>query len=399
MGIKVAGVVVANLVVLLATRLAFDAWVRQRLGYLDFDMVGVSGVLWVVLVVVATTMVALGFSGRHFRWATAVVIVGLAFILVDHAIGALRDGEVSTAGAVTGGLMVVQLITLVLGLLVASRRGRASHVAAVIVLGIGAIVLVGGGLNVARTVGAEPRATLVRSWLNALANDPVDRGWSYLDSSVQLRSDRDAYLADAAAVDWSGFRWELEDPRDHDGAWTVNVLVEGGLDSAPDLFFDHQIVFPHCVDKEAPGFGVWVQVPLIGAPSLGGGGSSDRRTCPVSGGTDFIDPVTWEDEPEWTGFALEVWNRTTMDLFLVDRQGMRVELPACGRASTNELDSSGSVEVRADGGYVFVFGTGVDGTEITTFLVVLADEPSMNGSPPIEPLPACEGEPDVQAGV
>ena len=196
MGIQVAGVVVANLVVLLATRLAFDAWVRQLLGYLDFDMVGVSGVLWVVLVVVATTMVALGFSMRHFRWAAALVMLGLAFILVDHAIGALRDGEVSMAGALTGGLMVVQLITLVLGLLVASRRGRASHVAAVVVLGIGAIVLVGGGLNVARTVGAEPRATLVRSWLNALANDPVDRGWSYLDSSVQLRSDRDAYLAD-----------------------------------------------------------------------------------------------------------------------------------------------------------------------------------------------------------
>jgi hypothetical protein len=399
MGIQVAGVVVANLVVLLATRVAFDAWVRQTLGYLDFDMVGVGGVLWVVLVVIATTMVALGFSVRHIRWAAAIVILGLVFILVDHAIGALRDGEVSMAGAVTGGLMVVQLITLVLSLLVASRLGRASHVAAVVVLGIGAIVLVGGGLNVARTFGSEPRATLVRSWLNALANDPVDRGWSYLGSSVQLRSDRDAYLADAAAVDWSGFRWELEDPRDHDGAWSVNVLVEGGLNSAPDLFFDHKIVFPHCVDSEAPGFGVWVQVPLIGAPSLGGGGSSARRTCSVGEGDDFVDPVTWEDEPEWTGFALEVWNRTTMDLFLVDRQGMRVELPACGRASTNELDASGSVEVRADGGYVFAFGTGVDGTEITTFLVVLADEPSMNGAPPVEPLPACEGEPNVQAGV
>ena len=399
MGTQIVGVVVANFVVLLATNLAFDAWVRQTLGYLDLDMVGVGGVLWVALVVVATTLVAIGFAMRHLRWAAAVVILGLAFILVDHAIGALRDGEVSTAGAVTGSLMVVQLITLVLSLLVASRRGRASHVAAVVVLGIGAIVLVSGGLNAARTIGSEPRATVVRSWLNALANDPVDRGWSYLDSRVQLRSDRDAYLADAAAVDWSSFRWKLEDPRDHDGTWSVTVLVEGGLTSAPDLFFDHQIVFPHCVDNEAPGFGVWVQVPLIGSSSLGGGGSSDRRTCSVSSGDDFVDPVTWGDEPEWTGFALEVWNRTTVDLFLVDRQGMRVELPACGRASTNELDSSASVEVRAEGGYVFAFGTGVDGTEITTFLVVLADEPSMNGSPPIAPLPACEGEPHVQAGV
>ncbi|CAN5366337.1 hypothetical protein BH24CHL10_BH24CHL10_05700 [soil metagenome] len=189
-------------------------------------MVGVGGVLWVVLVVVATTLVAIGFAMLHLRWAAAVVILGLAFILVDHVIGALLDGEVSTAGAVTGSLMVVQLITLVLSLLVASRRGRASHVAAVVVLGIGAIVLVSGGLNAARTIGSEPRATVVRSWLNALANDPVDRGWSYLGSSVQLRTVRDAYLADAAAVDCSGFRYELETPRDYDGAWSVTVFVE-----------------------------------------------------------------------------------------------------------------------------------------------------------------------------
>ncbi len=177
MGTQIVGVVVANFVVLLATDLAFDAWVRQTLGYLDLDMVGVGGVLWVALVVVATTLVAIGFAMRHLRWAAAVVILGLAFILVDHAIGALRDGEVSTAGAVTGSLMVVQLITLVLSLLVASRRGRASHLAAVVVLGIGAIVLVSGGLNAARTIGSEPRATVVRSWRDALANDPVDRGW------------------------------------------------------------------------------------------------------------------------------------------------------------------------------------------------------------------------------
>lgn len=35
MGTQIVGVVVANFVVLLATNLAFDAWVRQTLGYLD----------------------------------------------------------------------------------------------------------------------------------------------------------------------------------------------------------------------------------------------------------------------------------------------------------------------------------------------------------------------------
>ncbi|MDQ3691300.1 MAG: hypothetical protein M3406_14970 [Chloroflexota bacterium] len=398
MGFQVVGVVVANLIVLLATRLAFDEWRRQSFGYLDLDMVGLSGVLWAPLVVVATLMVAIGFSARHIRWIAASAMLGLAFILVDHGFGALRDGEVSTAGAVIGVLMVVQLMTLVLSLLVASRRGRPATVAASLVLAIGAAVLISGGLNAARTFGAEPRANLVRSWLNALANDPLDRGWSYLGSDVQVQANRDDYLADAEAVDWSSFRWKLEDPHDHDGAWSVSVLVDGGLSAAPDLFFDHQIVFPHCVDDQASGFGVWVEVPLIGAPSLGGGGLSDRRTCSVSNPEQFVDPVTWGDQPKWTGFALEVWNRTTVDLYLIDRHGVRIELPACGRASISELDLSWSVEVRAEGGYVFAFGT-EDGSETTTFMVILAGEPSMNGAPPVEPLPPCEGEPDVQAGV
>ena len=107
------GVVVAvNAVLLVATKLAFDAWVRDQFGYLDVDTVGPSGLLWVPLVIVATALVVIGFRLALARWAAVVGIAALAFIVVDHGIGALRDGEVSLSGAVTGGLMVVQLATL-----------------------------------------------------------------------------------------------------------------------------------------------------------------------------------------------------------------------------------------------------------------------------------------------
>ena len=113
MKIPLLGVIVGiNFVLLLTTRMVFDAWVRETLGYLDVDTVGTSGLLWIPLVVLATALVVIGFRVSAARWAAGVVIVALAVIVVDHGIGALRDGEVSLPGAVTGGLMVMQLATL-----------------------------------------------------------------------------------------------------------------------------------------------------------------------------------------------------------------------------------------------------------------------------------------------
>jgi len=103
MKIPLLGVIVGiNFVLLLTTRMVFDAWVRETLGYLDVDTVGTSGLLWIPLVVLATALVVIGFRVSAARWAAGVVIVALAVIVVDHGIGALRDGEVSLPGAVTG---------------------------------------------------------------------------------------------------------------------------------------------------------------------------------------------------------------------------------------------------------------------------------------------------------
>jgi hypothetical protein len=289
--------------------------------------------------------------------------------------------------------MILQVLAL--GMSVGITSGRA-RLAVATIGAIGALIVAAGALAVVRSAEPELRATVVRQWLDGLANDPIDRGWSHLDATAQALVDRDAYVADAAAVDWASFWWELQEPRDHGGAWSVNVIVAGGLAFVPDLFFDHRIAFPLCLDEEAPGFGVWVEAPFVGEPAVGGG-FADGRTCPETDSEEATDPVRSSDLSGWSGFRLELWNRTTTDLFLVDRNGVRVDLPACGRASTNALDLSQMVEVRAEDGYVSAFGTG-DLDEMTTYMVVMDGEPSMNVTPPIPPLPPCQGEPQVQPG-
>jgi hypothetical protein len=119
-----AAIVVANLAVLLATRLAFDAWVRQRFGHLDLDMIGLSGVAWLPLVVIGVLVAVAAVWVRAARWAAAAVIGILAVIVADHAAGAVRDGSVSGPGALTGGLMVVQLVTLGISVLAAGSPTR-----------------------------------------------------------------------------------------------------------------------------------------------------------------------------------------------------------------------------------------------------------------------------------
>ena len=114
-------IVGVNLVILVATRVSFDVWVSETLGYLDVDMVGTTGLLWIPLVILATTLVVIGFRVTAARWAAGVVFGALAVIVVDHVIGALRNGAVTTPGAVTGGLMVLQLAALALSVVVASR--------------------------------------------------------------------------------------------------------------------------------------------------------------------------------------------------------------------------------------------------------------------------------------
>lgn len=120
-------VVVANGVVLLATNVAFNAWVDHRFGYLDPDMIGISGTAWPMLVVVATICAWLGFHVGVLRPVTGVLVLVLALIVADHAIGALRDGEVSSAGIATGTLMGLQCVALVVSIALSRRQGPMSR--------------------------------------------------------------------------------------------------------------------------------------------------------------------------------------------------------------------------------------------------------------------------------
>lgn len=204
-------------------------------------------------------------------------------------------------------------------------------------------------------------------------------------------------------MDWDTFDWRIGRVDDHDGFWSVELEVEGGLDAVPRFFFEHGLAYPLCVDHRGTGIGVWVETPLLGSATIDGGPMTERMErgeCagPIAAEESVPpDPVTWGAAPTWTGNALEVWNRTTLDLFLLDEAGVRVDLPACGRASTSRLDLTNTVEVRAEDGYVFAFGAGAQ-EQSTTFIVVLPDEPGMNGAPPVK-LPPCQGVPQVQEGV
>jgi hypothetical protein len=124
MRLSVIAVVAANLAILFATNAAFRDWAALRFGYIDPDMVGISGLAWPMLVMVATTAVGLGFALRGARWAATVVIGLMGLVVVDHAFGAFRDGHVSGLGIAIGILMVLQCATLLIGLVLAGRQAR-----------------------------------------------------------------------------------------------------------------------------------------------------------------------------------------------------------------------------------------------------------------------------------
>jgi len=77
---------------------------------------------------------------------------------------------------------------------------------------------------------AEAEA-LVNEYLSQLTADSGDRGWALLHPVTQeahFNGDLDAYVSEAEAYDWSGFRWEIgHSERDDPGRFEVAVLVEG----------------------------------------------------------------------------------------------------------------------------------------------------------------------------
>ncbi len=98
---------------------------------------------------------------------------------------------------------------------------------------------------------------------------------------------------------------------------------------------------------------------------------------------------------------LTVFNRTEMEILLLSAEGERLKVPACGQARDEDFRID-VVRVGADDLYVRSFGVGSDLAGQKVHLVELADGSASGipalGSPP-DPLPACDGVPQMQPGV
>lgn len=253
----------------------------------------------------------------------------------------------------------------------------------------------------------ESTDAFVERWFDAVAGEGApDRGWSQMDESSRGRfaNDADAYRLAAAAEDWTGFRWKVESWHQLESwLWWVYVRVDGGLGATPAFLRDERLVAPWCLDDTAPGIGLQVvQEWPWSVRTLGPGGfagSAERALITGACTNPSMPPPQFESGADmvWTGHQLAVWNWTFLPLFLLDEDGDRVELPACQKV---DLDGFGrQFEVRAATGYVMTIG--LDGPQdgVTTFVVIGSRDEYVSNAPPAEPMPPCEGAPQVQVGV
>lgn len=100
--------------------------------------------------------------------------------------------------------------------------------------------------------------------------------------------------------------------------------------------------------------------------------------------------------------SLEIHNRTQADLFYVAADGERLDVPACGTASDPDFDV-GQVEVRTEEGYIRAFGAAAPEFGGQHLVLVEVSSAMDSGIPePVpapDPLPPCEGLPEVQVGI
>lgn len=266
---------------------------------------------------------------------------------------------------------------------------------------LGLIVIVWAGQG-----ALSPTArSVLEDWVAAMGGAEADLGWHYLSAWDQERKwsgSQRAYADLVSSVDWAAMDWSIdiahpmEDSSDY---WTLSTIVDGGTDELSAQLFARALMSPNCLDDERVGFAVVVHFPPFGPPTIGAGaqtGRMERGLCAMT-----VPPLAEQFLPgnamTWTGHQLEVRNWTELPLFLVDDAGRRSDLAPC---STTSIDFISQVfEVRAAGGYVATIGWGPALEGITSFVAIGASDIYNNNAPPIEPLPACEGEPQVQPGI
>ncbi len=94
---------------------------------------------------------------------------------------------------------------------------------------------------------------------------------------------------------------------------------------------------------------------------------------------------------------LEVWNRTLDPIFLLDQDGRRLDVPACGHAIATQFHVN-KVEIRTEQGFYFGSGTTGAGDPGHGQKMVVTATPGDSTPPGGDPavLPPCEGHPEVQ---
>lgn len=94
---------------------------------------------------------------------------------------------------------------------------------------------------------------------------------------------------------------------------------------------------------------------------------------------------------------LEVWNRTLDPIFLVDQDGRRLDVPACGHAIATQFHVN-EIEVRTERGFYFGSGTSGAGDQGRGQRMVITATPGDATRPGQDPsvLPPCVGHPEVQ---
>lgn len=266
---------------------------------------------------------------------------------------------------------------------------------------LGLIVLVWAG----RGALSPTARSVLEDWVAAMGGAEDDLGWHYLSAWDQERewsSSQRAYADLVGSVDWAAMDWSIDIAHPMEGSsdyWTLSTIVHGGTDGLPAQLFARALMSPNCLDDERVGFAVVVHFPPFSPPTVGAGGQTGRMERGLCAMT--MPPLAEQFLPgnamTWTDHQLEVRNWTELPLFLVDDAGRRFDLGPC---STTGIDSITQVfEVRAADGYVATIGWGPPLEGVTSFVAIGASDVYNNNAPPIEPLPACEGEPLVQPGI
>jgi hypothetical protein len=116
----------------------------------------------------------------------------------------------------------------------------------------------------------------------------------------------------------------------------------------------------------------------------------------MSGCTSVSDLV---NPPKPVIVQLQVWNRTLDPIFVVDQNGKRLDVPACGHAIGDQFQVN-QLEVRTERGFYFGSGTSGAGDANRPQVMVITSTPG-DSRAAVDPatLPPCEGHPEVQPGV